>query len=203
MTMRAMGPSVGPNNDDFVPAYREFEDKSLTNKFLKLFGPNAPDTVFPTNSVETNQSIMKKKKGVCSSAHLASLSVCVFVSVGPTTWVQDPVYFSRAQVVIYFIISIGPGAQVVLYLIISIGPGAQVVIYFIISIGPKAQVACNVLNYIYWDRGPSSNLLYYIYRARGLSCNVLNVCVGMCVCVIACVCVCVWVCVSVLMRVLV
>ena len=54
----AMGPSVGPNNDDFVPAYREFEDKPLINKFLKSFGPNVPDTVFPTNSAETNQSIM-------------------------------------------------------------------------------------------------------------------------------------------------
>jgi translation initiation factor IF-2 len=62
MTMRAMGPAVGPENANFVEAYRTFEDKPLTTRVLRSFGPEAPDTVFATNDPETNRKIMQNKK---------------------------------------------------------------------------------------------------------------------------------------------
>ena len=62
MTMRAMGPAVGPENANFVRAYRNLEDKALTTRVWRSLGPDAPDTVFPTNAPETNQKIMQNKK---------------------------------------------------------------------------------------------------------------------------------------------
>ena len=57
-----MGPAVGPENANFVEAYRTFEDKPLTTRVLRSFGPDVPDTVFATNAPEINQKIMQNKK---------------------------------------------------------------------------------------------------------------------------------------------
>ena len=61
-TRHIYGPVVGPENANFVKAYHILEDVPLTNKYLRSFGPEAPDTVFATNPEKTNQRIVENKK---------------------------------------------------------------------------------------------------------------------------------------------
>ena len=61
-TRHIYGPVVGPENANFVKAYHILEDVPLTNKYLRSFGPEAPDTVFASNPEKTNQRIVENKK---------------------------------------------------------------------------------------------------------------------------------------------
>ena len=62
MATHIYGPVVGPENANFVKAYHILEDVPLTNKYLRSFGPEAPDTVFASNPEKTNQRIVENKK---------------------------------------------------------------------------------------------------------------------------------------------